>query len=233
MPRVLGLLVTCLIVGAPSPCLLPAGWPRSRRRTRRPRSATTSTSGPSSRRTARAATSRPRPRGDYVMTDFAKLLAGGDLGEKAIVAGNPDKSDLVTHDHARRRQGRDARGQEAAGRARDRPDQAVDRRGRRRRHAGQRRSSASTRTIRRSTPGRRSSPRSISRPTASCWPSPASTKCCWSNADERQPGGPAGRPVGAHRVGALLARRQAAGRHRRPAGPHGRGAGLGRRTKRS
>ena len=33
--------------------------------------------------------------GDYVMTSFAKLLAGGESGEEAIVAGNPDESYLV------------------------------------------------------------------------------------------------------------------------------------------
>src|SRR5580704_14480668 len=33
--------------------------------------------------------------GKYVMTDFAKLLAGGESGGAAIVAGKPDESHLV------------------------------------------------------------------------------------------------------------------------------------------
>lgn len=34
-------------------------------------------------------------KGGYVMTDFARLLAGGDSGEKAIIAGDPAKSLLI------------------------------------------------------------------------------------------------------------------------------------------
>lgn len=34
-------------------------------------------------------------KGGYVMTDFARLIAGGESGEKAIVAGRPDASLLV------------------------------------------------------------------------------------------------------------------------------------------
>ncbi|MCC9605590.1 hypothetical protein LOC68_22185 [Blastopirellula sp. JC732] len=33
--------------------------------------------------------------GEYVMTDFAKLIAGGESGEAAIVPGKPDESSLV------------------------------------------------------------------------------------------------------------------------------------------
>ncbi len=36
-----------------------------------------------------------KDKGSYVMTDFAKLLAGGDSGDAAIVAGQPDKSALI------------------------------------------------------------------------------------------------------------------------------------------
>jgi WD40 repeat protein len=36
-----------------------------------------------------------KAKGDYVMTEFAKLLAGAD-GEAAVVAGNPDSSPLLT-----------------------------------------------------------------------------------------------------------------------------------------
>lgn len=34
-------------------------------------------------------------KGGYVMTDFARLLAGGDSGDKAVIAGKPDASGLV------------------------------------------------------------------------------------------------------------------------------------------
>ena len=34
--------------------------------------------------------------GAYVMTDFARMLAGGETGDPAIVAGNPDGSALIT-----------------------------------------------------------------------------------------------------------------------------------------
>ena len=33
--------------------------------------------------------------GEYVMTDFARLLAGGERGETAVVAGEIDKSGLL------------------------------------------------------------------------------------------------------------------------------------------
>ena len=36
-----------------------------------------------------------RDKGGYVMTDFARLLAGGDSGDKAIIPGKPDASVLV------------------------------------------------------------------------------------------------------------------------------------------
>ena len=36
-----------------------------------------------------------RDKGGYVMTDFARLLAGGDSGDKAIVAGHPESSALI------------------------------------------------------------------------------------------------------------------------------------------
>src|SRR5262245_17761920 len=36
-----------------------------------------------------------KARGDYVMTAFDKLLAGGESGEKAIVPGRPEVSHLV------------------------------------------------------------------------------------------------------------------------------------------
>ena len=36
-----------------------------------------------------------KDKGDYIMTDFAKLLAGGDSGEAAIVPGKPEASLLV------------------------------------------------------------------------------------------------------------------------------------------
>lgn len=36
-----------------------------------------------------------KARGDYIMTDFAKLLAGGETGEKAIVPGKPEQSHLL------------------------------------------------------------------------------------------------------------------------------------------
>src|SRR4026209_1622763 len=35
-------------------------------------------------------------KGGYVMTDFAKLLAGGDSGDKAIIPGNTKTSGLIT-----------------------------------------------------------------------------------------------------------------------------------------
>lgn len=34
-------------------------------------------------------------KGGYVMTDFSRLLAGGDSGDKAVLAGQPDRSPLV------------------------------------------------------------------------------------------------------------------------------------------
>ncbi len=37
-----------------------------------------------------------KPSGAYVMTDFSRLVAGGDTGEAAIVSGDPDASPLVT-----------------------------------------------------------------------------------------------------------------------------------------
>jgi len=37
-----------------------------------------------------------KQRGEYVMTQFDRLLAGGETGEQAIVPGNPDASHLVT-----------------------------------------------------------------------------------------------------------------------------------------
>src|SRR5437879_2484516 len=37
-----------------------------------------------------------KARGEYVMTDFAKLLAGGESGEKAVLPGHPDKSKLIS-----------------------------------------------------------------------------------------------------------------------------------------
>src|SRR5215813_13166047 len=36
-----------------------------------------------------------KARGEYVMTAFDKLLAGGESGEKAIVPGKPEASHLV------------------------------------------------------------------------------------------------------------------------------------------
>ncbi len=36
-----------------------------------------------------------RDKGGYVMTDFSRLMAGGDSGDKAIVPGKPDTSPLV------------------------------------------------------------------------------------------------------------------------------------------
>lgn len=36
-----------------------------------------------------------KPSGGFVMTDFNRLFAGGDSEEKAIVAGHPEKSDLI------------------------------------------------------------------------------------------------------------------------------------------
>src|SRR5437762_9471968 len=33
--------------------------------------------------------------GDYVMTEFASLLKGGESGDAAVVPGNPDKSYLI------------------------------------------------------------------------------------------------------------------------------------------
>ena len=36
-----------------------------------------------------------RDKGGYVMTDFARLLAGGDSGDKAVVPGKPDASLLI------------------------------------------------------------------------------------------------------------------------------------------
>src|SRR4051812_50101027 len=36
-----------------------------------------------------------KARGEYVMTDFARLLAGGESGAKAVVPGKPGDSKLV------------------------------------------------------------------------------------------------------------------------------------------
>ena len=36
-----------------------------------------------------------KAKGDYIMTDFSKLLSGGDSEEPAIIAGQPDQSYLV------------------------------------------------------------------------------------------------------------------------------------------
>ena len=38
---------------------------------------------------------RAKQRGEFVMTQFDRLLAGGESGEKAIVPGNPDASHLI------------------------------------------------------------------------------------------------------------------------------------------
>ena len=37
-----------------------------------------------------------KARGEYVMTTFAQLLAGGESEDKAIVPGKPDESQLIT-----------------------------------------------------------------------------------------------------------------------------------------
>ncbi len=36
-----------------------------------------------------------RNKGEYVMTEFSRLIAGGESGDKAIVAGSPDESPLI------------------------------------------------------------------------------------------------------------------------------------------
>ncbi len=36
-----------------------------------------------------------KPLGDYVMTSFQQLLAGGETGDAAVVAGQPDESYLI------------------------------------------------------------------------------------------------------------------------------------------
>ena len=36
-----------------------------------------------------------KPLGDYVMTSFDKLVAGGEIGDAAIVPGKPDESYLL------------------------------------------------------------------------------------------------------------------------------------------
>src|SRR5437762_14233821 len=36
-----------------------------------------------------------KSKGGYVMTDFKRLLAGGDSGDQAILEGKPDQSPLV------------------------------------------------------------------------------------------------------------------------------------------
>lgn len=38
---------------------------------------------------------RAKPQGEYVMTDFAALVSGGETGESAIVPGDPDSSYLI------------------------------------------------------------------------------------------------------------------------------------------
>src|SRR5262245_56877379 len=34
-------------------------------------------------------------KGGYVMTDFKRLMSGGDSGDKAIIAGKPEQSPLI------------------------------------------------------------------------------------------------------------------------------------------
>ena len=144
--------------------------------------------------------------------------------------GKPDESHLLVLDHAgRTARPRCPRTRTPLAEDRDRADPPVDRRGGRGRHAdvGPQRDRHGASAGLRS--GRRCSPRSTSRPTARCWPSPAITKCCCTR--------PTARAWSARLVGlseriesvGLLARRQVAGRHRRLAGPLGRSAGLGRR----
>ena len=36
-----------------------------------------------------------KSKGGYVMTEFSRLIAGGESGEKAIIAGKPDASLLI------------------------------------------------------------------------------------------------------------------------------------------
>ena len=93
--------------------------------------------------------------GGYVMTAFDRMLDGRRVeaaGDRPRQAGREPPR---RPDHPAGRQGRDAPGQAAALRGRDRADQPMDRPGGRRRHARRTPGPATTWTIRPSTPGRR------------------------------------------------------------------------------
>ena len=62
--------------------------------------------------------------GGYVMTAFDRMLKGGESGRRRSCPGKPDESHLIEQITPRRRQGRDAPGQAAAGRRRDRAHHA-------------------------------------------------------------------------------------------------------------
>ncbi len=166
--------------------------------------------------------------GGYVMTDFARLLAGGESHEPAVVAGQPDASHLVaqiTPDATARP--RCPRGNPRSPRPRSTSSAAGSPQGRR-----------TTRPRR--PPRLRPRPPAHLRPPARHHrarlrprrPPPGRRRVPRGPAlDGRRVGAgrPPGRPGRADRVGPVLARRQAPGGGRRVALPDGRGPGLGRR----
>ncbi len=119
-----------------------------------------------------------KPGGEYIMTSFEKLLAGGEGETPAIVPGQPDESYLIGQitpvdgEAEMPRNGKPLDPSQIAlirqwiarGAADDTP-------------AGARRDT--TPTIRQPTAVLQSSLRWITRPTASCSRLPASTKCCY------------------------------------------------------
>ncbi len=104
----------------------------------------------------------------------------GPRGHRARQAGRE-----LSHraDQGRGRQGRDAQGPAGGVGRRFRADQAVDRAGAPRTIRPSLPPRNTIPSIRPFMPGRRRSPRSIFHPTASCWPWPDFTKCCWSTAE--------------------------------------------------
>ena len=172
--------------------------------------------------------------GEFVMTNFDGLAQRG----RKRRAG--DRAGQARREQSARRRSRPTTARPRCPRTRSRltedRDQAhppVDRRRGQGRHAGVGARGDRHASIRRSTRRRRCSRRSTSRPTTRLLAVSGYHEVLLHKADGSELVGPAGRPVGADRVGRLFARRQVAGRHRRLARPVRRSADLGRRRRAS